>query len=84
MLSSFTTRFHNLIWFLIFTFTLYCMPHLELLFPYQFRFFFTQAEASEAQQETPVQNQPQESAQPVEPTPPPPRYGSGEGWTFLS
>ena len=51
MLSSFTTRFHNFIWFLIFTFTLYTMPYLETLLPYEVNLSFPEAEAAEAQQE---------------------------------
>jgi len=51
MLSSFTTRFHNFIWFLIFTFTLYTMPCLETLLPYEINLSFPEAEAAEAQQE---------------------------------
>ena len=49
MLSSFTTRFSNFIWFLIFTFTLYSIPHFEFLFPYKFHLFFHEAQAAEAQ-----------------------------------
>jgi hypothetical protein len=51
MLCSFTNRFHNFIWFLIFTFTLYCMPHLEMLLPYRLNLFLPGAEAAEAQPE---------------------------------
>jgi len=47
MLSTFTIRFRSVIWFLIFAFTLYCMPHLELLFPYRFYFFLPEAVAQE-------------------------------------
>jgi len=49
MLSSFTIRFRNFIWFLIFTFTLYCMPHLEALLPYEIHISFSEAEAAEAE-----------------------------------
>ena len=49
MLSSFTTRFRNFIWFLIFTFTLYSMPHFELLFPYKIHLFFPEAQAVETE-----------------------------------
>jgi len=47
MLSTFTIRFRSVIWFLIFTFTLDCVPHLELLFPYRFHFFLPAAVAQE-------------------------------------
>ncbi|MBS3907940.1 MAG: hypothetical protein KGZ49_12980, partial [Syntrophaceae bacterium] len=60
MLSSFTTRFRSFIWFVIFTFTLYSMPHLELLLPYKIYFFHSEAEASEtqtAETETPATQQ---------------------------
>ena len=50
-LTGFTTRFHNFIWFLIFTFTLYTMPYLENLLPYEINLSFPEAEAAEAQQE---------------------------------
>jgi len=53
MLSSFTVRFRNLIWFLIFTFTLYCMPHLEMLLPYEIHISFSEAEAAEVQASEP-------------------------------
>ena len=49
MLSSYTTRFHNFIWFLIFTFTLYTMPYLETLLPYEINLSFPEAEAAETQ-----------------------------------
>jgi hypothetical protein len=47
MRCSFTARFHNFIWFLIFTFTLYCMPNFELLFNYELHFGVPEAEAAE-------------------------------------
>ena len=47
ILCSFTTRFRSLIWFLIFTFTLYCFPHFELLIPYKIHFSLPEAEAAE-------------------------------------
>lgn len=47
MLSSFTTRFRKFIWFLIFTFTLYSIPHFEILLPYKIHLFFSEAEAAE-------------------------------------
>ena len=46
-LTGFTTRFHNFIWFLIFTFTLYCMPNYELLLAYELHVSFSEAEAQE-------------------------------------
>ena len=49
MLSTFTIRFRNFIWFLIFTFTLYCMPHLETLLPYEIHISFSEAEAAEVE-----------------------------------
>jgi len=49
MLSTFTTRFRNFIWFLIFTFTLYSMPHFDLLFPYKFHLFFPESQAAETE-----------------------------------
>jgi len=73
MLCSFTIRFRNCIWFLIFTFSLYSMPHLELIIPLKLHLFFTPAEASETLQELPTQNQSQASSMPDEllSTPPP-------------
>lgn len=62
MLSSFTTRFRSLIWFLIFSFSLYCMPNLELVFPYKISLFPSEAEASEAQPPEPPIPLPQEAA----------------------
>jgi len=47
-LTGFPTRFRNFIWFLIFTFTLYCMPHFELIFPYEIHFHLAEAEAAES------------------------------------
>jgi len=47
MLSSFPSRHRNFIWFLIFSFTLYCIPHLELLLPYKIHLSFSEAEAAE-------------------------------------
>jgi len=49
VLSSFTIRFRNFIWFLIFTFTLYCMPHIEMLLPYEIHISFSEAEAAEVE-----------------------------------
>ena len=49
MLCSFTTRFHNFIWFLIFTFTLYCIPHFDLLLPYELHLSFSEAQAADDQ-----------------------------------
>jgi hypothetical protein len=46
-LMGFTTRFHNFIWFLIFTFTLYCMPNYELLLPFKIHIGWNEAYASE-------------------------------------
>lgn len=51
MICSFTIRFRNFIWFLIFTFTLYCMPHIELLLPYELHLSFPEAEASASETE---------------------------------
>ena len=62
MLSSFTTRFHNFIWFLIFTFTLYTMPYLENLLPYEINLSFPEAEAAEAQQEVTSSKTPEQDA----------------------
>ncbi len=62
MLSTFTTRFRSFIWFLIFSFTLYSMPHLELLFPYKIYLFHSEAGASEAQVVEPQGSLPQELA----------------------
>src|SRR4030043_2369243 len=53
LLSSFTIRFRNFIWFLIFTFTLYCMPHLESLLPYEIHISFSEAEAAEVEASEP-------------------------------
>jgi len=53
MISSFTTRFQSLVWFLIFTFTLSCMPHLELIFPYKLYISVQEAQASETAAEEP-------------------------------
>jgi hypothetical protein len=61
MLSSFPSRHRDFIWFLIFTFALYSMPHLELLFPYKLGLFVNQAEAAEAS----------EASDPKEEEPPP-------------
>ena len=47
MFCSFTTRFRNFIWFLIFTFTLYCMPNYELLLPFKIHIGWNEAYASE-------------------------------------
>jgi len=74
-LSTFTTRYHNFIWFLIFTFTLYCMPHLELLFPYKLRLFVSEAQAQTTEdqgqggEEPPPETPPNEEP-PVEPETP--------------
>jgi RHS repeat-associated protein len=54
-LMGFTTRCHNFIWFLIFTFTLYCMPNYELLFPYKIHFGLPEAEAAETTEQTQAQ-----------------------------
>ena len=62
MLSSFTTRFHNFIWFLIFTFTLYTTPYLENLLPYEINLSFPEAEAAEAQQEATSSKTPEQDA----------------------
>jgi len=51
---GFPTRFRNFIWFLIFTFTLYCMPNYELLFPYKIHFGIPEAEAAETTEESPA------------------------------
>ncbi len=48
MLSSFTTRFRSLIWFLIFTFLLYSTPpYIEILSRYELRIFLSEAQAEE-------------------------------------
>jgi len=52
MLYSFPTRYRNFIWFLIFTFMLYSMPHLEALFPFKIYLFIPEAGAAETQEET--------------------------------
>jgi len=52
MLSTFTIRFRSVIWFLIFTFTLSTMPHLEMLIPYRIHFFSSEAYAAEDPPET--------------------------------
>ncbi|OGP77592.1 MAG: hypothetical protein A2V86_17690, partial [Deltaproteobacteria bacterium RBG_16_49_23] len=62
MISHLTTRCHDFIWFLIFTFTLSSMPHLELLFPYRFHFHPPKAEAAEAQTTDSQADSPQETA----------------------
>jgi hypothetical protein len=64
MISSFTTRFRKFIWFLIFSFTLYSIPHLELLLPYKIHFSLPEAQASEPQA---TETQPQ-TTQPQAPT----------------
>jgi hypothetical protein len=55
MLCSFTTRFRNFIWFLIFTFTLYCMPNYELFLPYKIHFGIPEAGAAETTGESQAQ-----------------------------
>jgi Salmonella virulence plasmid 65kDa B protein len=74
MHSSFTTRLVSTICFLIFTFTVYCIPHLEVFSPYKLNVFFTEAQAAEAQEEN--QAEPQEKNQTEAPdtteTPPAP------------
>jgi hypothetical protein len=55
MISTFTIRFRKFIWFLIFSFTLYCIPHIELLFPYKLHFHPSEAEAAETHQTTETQ-----------------------------
>ena len=55
MLCSFTTRFRNFIWFLIFTFTLYCIPNYELLLPYKINFGIPEAGAAEGTQAPEIQ-----------------------------
>jgi RHS repeat-associated protein len=46
------------IWFVIFCFTLSCMPHLEMLFPYRFYFSHGEAEAAEVVTDTAPQYDP--------------------------
>jgi hypothetical protein len=70
MLSSFQTRFRNFIWFLIFTFTLYCMPHLELLFPYRLHLFLAEAQAKDAESDPPPEKQDQPPPEDWEEKPP--------------
>ncbi|OGP87535.1 MAG: hypothetical protein A2157_02875 [Deltaproteobacteria bacterium RBG_16_47_11] len=52
MLCSFTTRFRNFIWFLIFIFILYYMPNYELLLPYKIHFGIPEAGAAETTERT--------------------------------
>lgn len=47
MISSFTTRCHDFIWFLIFTFTFYCKPYLKMLFTHKFVLLYSGAGDSE-------------------------------------
>jgi hypothetical protein len=49
MISSFTTRFRSLIWFVIFTFTLYSLPHFGLILPFKIHLDFSEATAAEVQ-----------------------------------
>jgi|GEM_PF-5583898 len=67
MLSSFTTRFHNFIWFLIFTFTLYTMPYLESLLPYEINLSFPEVEAAETQPPPETKNIEVQEETPLEP-----------------
>jgi hypothetical protein len=57
MISSFTTRFRSLIWFVIFTFTLYCLPHLELLLPNKIHFSLAEAGAADLPETETVNDQ---------------------------
>jgi hypothetical protein len=54
MISSFTTRFRPIIWILTFAFTVYSLPHLELIVPYRIHLsFFSEAEGGTLEETLP-------------------------------
>lgn len=81
MLSAFTSAnrhalLREFVWFVVFTFTLSCMPHLEFLIPYRLRFSLAPAYAEEPPGEAPVATS-SEEAPPAEEPPAPVSEAAG-------
>ena len=66
MRSTFATCFRSFMIFIIFTFTLSSMPQIESLLACKLPLFYSEAQAAETQEETPVESQVENQTEPSE------------------